>query len=482
MIPREGIGQNSVYVQKITIALAAIFLIVWSILGSVINLDPPKNVKIIRESFSETSEVIDNPDRGLYSIVGFYITDKVEDYHAKIDRMIRNNATLNLLMIQINLANYADCTLSPEALVNIDNLFSVLQTIKQNVIVRFLYDWDGKAEDTEPQNIDIIINHMTQLKYILDEYQDRIYLIQGLFTGNWGEMNGTRYGAVNDMQRLAEALQHAAGDTTFLSVRTGRQWRNITGIYDINDLSLESGMKIGLYNDGMMGNQTDCGTYYSNSSNDDNLMAAWSREKELEFQNYLCRYVPNGGEVILDNSMNDFENAVSILRTMHISYLNYDYDKNVLNKWKTVTIEDGVYKGLDGLSYIERHLGYRILIQDTQIAYNKLRDQLILNVELKNVGFAPVYSEKFMLLNFYDENNALVYSHQLDYDIRQLYGGDDSCNILDLYHEIQLDEWAAGAYTIYLNIYDSQTNEELILANEQSMTQYGYKIAEVRRN
>ena len=82
------------------------------------------------------------------------------------------------------------------------------------------------------------------------------------------------------------------------------------------------------------------------------------------WQNLLCRYVPNGGAVIINNPLNDFENAVATLKKMHVSYLNYDYDQEVLDKWSSVIVGKGVYQGMDGLTYIERHLGYRILIND----------------------------------------------------------------------------------------------------------------------
>ena len=43
--------------------------------------------------------------------------------------------------------------------------------------------------------------------------------------------------------------------------------------------------------------------------------------------------MPNGGEVVLDNPLNDFSQAVEALRCMHVSYLNAEHDLNVLRKW-----------------------------------------------------------------------------------------------------------------------------------------------------
>lgn len=440
------------------------------------------NVELSRETFTETAAQIDNPDRGMYSIIGFSIKDREEDYQTQVDRLMKDDGPTNLVMIQINLAHYRDRELSPTALKNISNLFDTLRTKDENWILRFLYDWDGNAEATEPESIDIILRHMEQLKDLLQANQDKIFVLQGLFTGNWGEMNGTHYGSTEVCRSLMEMLMQVTGENTFLSVRTGAQWRDITGIYQFEELTDGAIPRMGLYNDGIMGNLSDCGTYSNNDSRDEDPEAIWSREKELEFQNLLCRYVPNGGEVILNNPLNDYENAVATLRKMHISYLNYDYDKEILDKWAMATVEKGAYQGLDGLSYIERHLGYRILINDVKTAYHPLRQRMILDVELKNVGFAPVYTQKDVLLQIYDENNQLVYTHLFEQDIRQLYGGENSGDMLELHHEISLADWATGEFQVYLAVCDRETGEMLVLANEQTMTQYGYKIAGIRRS
>lgn len=443
---------------------------------------PEPQVEVYREVFTETTGKLDNPARGLYSMVGFYIKDQQEDYEAKIDTALQSGSPINLLMLHINLAYYSDRDLTPEALNNISELFSMVRTKGLRLIVRLVYDWDGKSVAYEPQSLDIITNHMRQLKDILYANQDQIFVLQGLFTGKWGEMNGTRHGEPEALRHLAHTLLDVTGENTFLSVRTGSQWRTITEVHEPNVLLTGLFPRIGLYNDGMLGSETDCGSYYPNGDQDAEPTAAWSRGKELAFQELLCRRVPNGGEVIINNPINDFENAVAALKTMHVSYLNYDYDKEVLNKWAAVTVDSGIYSGMDGLTYIERHLGYRILIDDARIAYHKPNDTLILDLDLKNVGFAPLYSEKNIILRVYNKNNQLVLSHEFDQDIRQLHGGNDYGDLLELHHEIPLEGWANGDYSVYLTVNDTETGEPLILANEQSIAQYGYKIAGIKRS
>ena len=89
------------------------------------------------------------------------------------------------------------------------------------------------------------------------------------------------------------------------------------------------------------------------------------------FQEKLCSRVPNGGEVIIDNEYNDLECAIADLKTMHVTYLNQDYDAAVLEKWASSAVQTSdCFDGMEGLSYIERHLGYRLVLSDVFMQYS----------------------------------------------------------------------------------------------------------------
>lgn len=106
----------------------------------------------------------------------------------------------------------------------------------------------------------------------------------------------------------------------------------------------------------MLGTANDTGTYGDTPASADAYRSAWVREDELDFQNRLCNFVPNGGEVILDNPFNDFDHALSDLSRMHVSYLNSEHDLVVLDKWKNSVYHDevSVFDGISGYDYIAR--------------------------------------------------------------------------------------------------------------------------------
>lgn len=111
----------------------------------------------------------------------------------------------------------------------------------------------------------------------------------------------------------------------------------------------------------------------------------------------LCNFVPNGGECVLDNSFNDFKNAISDFENMHVSYLNCDYDADVLNKWKNSVYEvgaDNIFNNMPGYDYIMAHLGYRYTITGTDFEYNRLKSSdAVFSIHIKNSGFSSAYKK-----------------------------------------------------------------------------------------
>ncbi len=280
--------------------------------------------------------------------------------------------------------------------------------------------------------------------------------MQGLFIGNWGEMNGTKYSNQQDMQVLARQLAEVTDKSTFLSVRMPMQWRMVTEIEEASEVVRGDGTlasRLGLFNDGMLGSWSDYGTYGEHTKEEHGYFTYWNREQELEFQEVLCKSVPIGGEVIIDNPYNDFENALQDMKRMHVTYLNKDYDRNVLDKWAGIMVsEEGCFQGMDGLSYIERHLGYRLLISSTALDYQFIEDRLAVDVVLRNVGFAPIYHEADVWIILKDKESGSVHYYEADSDLRELTGGNDSDLLSTVHMELPLAGKPAGEYEIYFNI------------------------------
>lgn len=432
-------------------------------------------VSVSTDSFSESREMLSNPDKGTYRIYGFYISDNFINYNTLVAEKFKNDHSNTLAMVQINLADYRTGEISQIGLEHIESLFRALRDITdKRFLIRFLYDWDGKNLSTEPESLDIILGHIRQLEPVLRANSDQIFVLQGLFIGNWGEMNGSKYLNQESYRALSDTLASVTDESTFLSVRMPAHWRSITGIADFTLDTLRNhpfAWRFSLYNDGIMGNEGDYGTYGTRSRVESGDLSLWNRAEELAFQEQLCLYVPNGGEVIINNPVNDFENALPTLRQMHVTYINEGYDTNVFKKWEQTIISDGsVYDGMDGYTYIKRHLGYRIYIDSADMAYQVEDDSLSCTVHLKNTGFAPLYGSKEARLILYHTANNAYYVYPFKEDITALSRTED----FSLQLQIPLTKLPTGTYTASFQLWDNNTDGQLQLAVETPQTDTGY--------
>lgn len=419
---------------------------------------------------AEISDELDSPDRGFYNIHGFTISDDM-DCDKVLEQSYRGEKAVPLTLLEINLRNYADGDISAKGLENIEALFDGLRAMDKRCIVRFLYDWQGKARETEPEETAIVLRHMEQVGPVVRRNRDMIFTLQGTFTGDVGEMHGTNH---NDWKTLIEALAAAVGEDVYLAVRTPRLLRGI-----IPEDAPEDGLaaQLGLYNDGMLGSVYDLGTYGEAERASAAYTAAWRREDELKFQEELCRRVPNGGEVVFDTPYNDFENAVENLRTMHVSYLNGGYDTKALNKWTAYRVtEPGVWNGMDGLTYIGRHLGYRFVLREGTVTYFRKENRLYVTQKVANVGFAPVYRDVRAELVLVNDESGACSVFPMSGNLRSLSGGLESGRTLTLRASVPVEELAYGNYTICVRLYGEYWGREIPLANTGRCGTNGYII------
>lgn len=443
------------------------------------------NVALQEEIFVESARNLKNPNRGFYHIYGYRIEDETVDWQTRVSNAMEADTETQLSLIEINLQKYHLGEISDAGMDNIKALFSALAEQKKQYIVRFLYDWNGENRQYEPANIDIIVGHMRQLGPVVQQYADHIFTLQSLFVGNCGEMNNTQYTDQDSMQILAETLASVSNPDTYLAVRTPLQWRRITQTADPKELVEKESVyanRLGLFNDGMLGNIYDCGTYGNESRADVGIYKQWSREEELAFQDTLCRTVPNGGEAILDNEYNDLDNALTDFDQMHITYLNEEYDPDVMRKWSMSSVQtDDCFNGTDGLTYIREHMGYRFVIKECHMQQNFWKDTLDIQIAIQNVGFAPIYKMSEASLVFVPLEDGAKYSVDVEHNLEQLSGGSEADAITTIRATIPLSELSRTDYDVCLLLKDKASGEIISFANKQATASDGIKIAQIQQ-
>ena len=356
---------------------------------------------------AETAALLNTPGCGWYQLYAYCLEPDtpIDDWHLYIKEQDDDGIPYRLALLEFNLSSYRDRDLDAAAEENIRNVLLRFQKTKAQVILRFLYDWDGKGMESEPESLSIIKRHMEQASRAFNPYHQIIYTTQGIFVGCWGEMHTSRHLDVDDMTELLLHYASVTEESIYLAVRTPSQYRSIMeemekhesryAKYGISREKLAA--RLGLFNDGMLGSISDVGTYHEADTAPTQKEGKEIRKKEIAFQKNLCLQVPNGGEAVNDNPYSHWKKAIADLRAMRGSYLNQIYDESVIKKWKesVYTGEDALYQGMTAYDYISRHLGPRFVLQDTTLSYEPYQEGNARGtVTVKNKGFSNLYHEK----------------------------------------------------------------------------------------
>lgn len=428
-------------------------------------------------SYEESTLELNNPCRGFYHIYRYMLNSNLHELTNQVSSHIHWNEAERLALLEINLKSYADCDIPQEGLDHLSIILSTWSTSNKKLILRFLYDWDGKAIATEPRTLKQIVHHMEQIAPVVNEFCRNIYLLQGIFIGDYAEMHDSLHLTDDNIRTLTYHLDKIIDSSIYLSVRTPAQWRLITKREqlpeDFSSLNNSIALRLGLFNDGMLGSTSDLGTYRKDTLKHSlTFTQKQVRKKEIAFQNTLCQYVPNGGEVVYNNSFNDFPAAISDLSSMHITYLNAAYDKSVLDKWRhSIYKGNDCYHGMNGLDYISIHLGYRIKIKDCKFHLTRsLHPVADLKITFENVGFSvPNLSfDAYIFLN--SQTTKETIQVPLTFDSSKLLPKQSyTCNV-----SFSMDELTSKNYSICFKVIDSETKEMIQLANTLSLSESGY--------
>ncbi len=419
-------------------------------------------------SQSESADAVSNPYCGFYHLYGYQLSEEGNTPAQKWVSSVLANDDNYIVLLQINLVNYKNKPISDSALSQLDSIISSFAAANKQIILRFLYDWNGKALQSEPSSIEQVSSHMDDVAPVVNAHKDAVFLLQGIFTGNCGEMNQTHYGSNDDIRSLIKELSSVISPEIYLSVRTPAQLRTILGTSSpfANASPYDGSLyaRLGLFNDGMFGNEFDCGTYDDTPLADtSDITQKGTRKEEIAFQSNLCSYVPNGGEAVLANPYNDLAKAIPDLYDMRVSYLSCDHEASVLNKWKNTAYsgEDTVFSGVSGYDYIRAHLGYRYVLTDTQVSFSGLFSSHIqFEITVENRGFSPCYRPFDVQLVLQDKNGN-SFQYPISFDTRTI----DSRQSKTCSTFLKRSELSKGTYSLSLKISDIATKNKISFAN-----------------
>lgn len=233
-----------------------------------------------------------NPDLGFYRPIYVKISDSGVSYNKNV---VTDATRLYHLRIDISAFSEAvndsgDKPLTDRALGGLSELLSFLKQNDKNAIVRFAYDpsFSGR-ENTEP-SLATIKTHIEQVCSVLNNFETTVTAIEAGLIGPWGEMHTSTIATAEHISPIIDTFLKNTSNLHIL-VRTPKM------LYDFLDITLkdidgykiektDKAYRVGIYNDGFMGSDSDLGTYTD-------------RKKEVAFLgSQVTDHLPYGGEAV----------------------------------------------------------------------------------------------------------------------------------------------------------------------------------------
>ncbi len=429
-------------------SIAVLFSVIAAVACAACADDSPNTGNVQRLDYTESIAAIANPDQGFYRPV--YV--KFLQGGATYNKNIINDAT-QLYHLRCDISEFSaavnggsDLPLSQAATDGLDDLLSYLKENDKNAVVRFAYDpgYNGSA-NKEPA-LDVILRHVEQVSVVLDRYRNTVTAVEAGLIGPWGEMHTSSAANPTCINAIADAFLTNTSDIA-ISLRTPKMIYDYLGVSadEAAELTIapdEKAYRLGLYNDGYLGSDSDLGTYSN-------------RERDTNFLSRQTSHLPFGGEVTIpDSPLHDIEACLPEMNKLNLSYLNIEWDNRVIAKWKSASYtsacgNDAHYYGETAFAYIENHLGYRYVLKKSVFAYSDADDRLDIELTLRNVGFGNLNKKKHAVLLFVDESGSAVYSQEAD----------------SFFGETELRYTAApplrnGKYDVYLRLYGEDWRDQ----------------------
>lgn len=410
------------------------------------NDDPLAGLETV--TYNESDAVIPNPERGFYSTKETHSSSANVLTSSSVEISRKQGRTLYLF--EYYLTDYVTSDIAEDYLTLIRKNFQALRDNGVKALVRFAYS-NGHSEKDRPWDAteEQVLRHVAQLKPILQEFSDVIFVLQAGFVGSWGEwyytenfkMNPATEADYQPRKHLLDALLDALPQNRQVEVRTPTFKMKIYGYALADTLTAAEAhtgtvkARIAGHNDCFLASENDTGTYHN--------------QNEREYWKAETKYTIMGGESCgLSKYCNcedgeNYDGAVTTLEKYHFSYLNIGYHPDVLKRWRTDKCFDQV----------EKRLGYRLVLREAGFDKSaKAGSDYRVVLKMENVGFAAPMNPRDAEFVLSDKDGKIVKTYEITSDPRTWQPG---AFILD--QTIKLPE-SAGSYVLSLNLPDPEEN------------------------
>ena len=385
----------------------------------------------------DPNTIFANPERGFYAMYETYAS-AYQSLSASELQDLRTQSAVSLLMREWYLDSFVNTDLTQGFLDKIAADFSVIRQAGMKAVLRFAYTANSSKPYGDASKARVL-GHIAQLKPILFANSDVIAVLQAGFIGAWGEWYYTDYFGDNgtisasqwtDRQDVVTALLDALDLQRPIQLRTPAFKQHFYGTAALTSAEAFSGAakaRVGHHNDCFLADATDMGTY-ANVAADKVYLAAENL------------YVPQGGETCATSTYSVWSNAAQDMANLHWSFLNQDYQPDVLASWGT------------NVDIAKRKLGYRLSLDSgSYSAIAKIGGQFEASLSIRNDGYAAPFNPRGLSLVLRNTNLGTIYLAKLPDDPRRFAPGSSTT----ISHTFCLpSDIPAGTYALLVSLAD----------------------------
>lgn len=382
-LSRTSVGLSAVPTAAIVFSMTGASAASTEAYQEVLTGDPLIPAQTVSHTYSGTSALIANPDRGFYHYTeAKFRSDGTASAPLDAATMTRWRTKENVTLVKrvFFLEKFASQDTIDNASLNLIAAdFSAARTAGVKLIVRFAYT-DSSSVDAPAARV---LGHIQQLAPLLNQSADVINTLEAGFIGRWGEWyysdnfasdpaNPGNLSTADWAERssVLTSLLDSTDPRIFVQVRYPSIKQHVFGTTVDSRSS-----RLGIHDDCFLAGTDDYGTFATASDRQ------WLAEQSVS--------LPVGGESCTVNPPRTlWPSASADLSSYHWSFLNADYNADVLTSW-----------GTDGLTQAKQRLGYRLrLDQGTFPASVLPGGDMSLQLNLTNDGYAAPFRTRPVLL------------------------------------------------------------------------------------
>ncbi|MGL4611337.1 MAG: DUF4832 domain-containing protein, partial [Trueperaceae bacterium] len=363
----------------------------------------PIDGEAINTTYTVSSENFGNPERGWNSNKIFSNDLSGHDFN----ELRSGNRTLVRGVFDMK---ELSGPLSQSSLDNLDKNLQKTRDAGLKAILTFRYNdpnnGDGSIQTSKDAPLNIVKQHLDQLKPIFEKHADVLMGLRGGFVGAWGEWHNSSNSLDKEPARseVHKKILEVLPKDRMMSVRRVEQVQGVTA-QDAN-----ATIAFNQSNDARTGMTDNC---FLASPGDGSTFAVDGKlsTEGIEAQkNYLAdvsKFLFIGGETCgndissASDQRDDCNTAREELKRFHYTYLNSEYSEETLGAWRSQGCFDEFGK----------YMGYRFELKSSSIQKTvKAGATLNLNFVVKNVGYASPVNPRSLAIVLRNQSTGTTYT------------------------------------------------------------------------